>query len=294
VSPQKIEPSKTLKVSDFKDYRDYLKAIIAQNKKIKSRFPSLALLSKKINLSPSLLTMVLQKKRNLSLDSVEEIAKALQISNHDTEELVFLHLANTAKNRSLRRKFGNILYQLSIEKKIFKVEQSPSLAQKVNFDCYPELEAGLAKLSQLKSDNFSNIVRSWSHRAPQKNLEKRIAELKKISPADWKGHHVISRYSSLSASEFVKQCTQYIQGAVENGIEEASPSSLMGFCEALDQESYNLIQLEMKRFLDAATEIAKRSTNPTRVVTFFGISLTAAMTEPREDLKHKSPSDSHK
>jgi hypothetical protein len=95
-------------VSEFKDYRDYLKKVISLAKTQKPQTMTLTKIAKKVGLSAPYLTMTLKKQRNISLEAVSGICKILFVPQTSSEELTFLYLANNTHESTLRRRFKTI------------------------------------------------------------------------------------------------------------------------------------------------------------------------------------------
>ena len=74
-------------MSDFADVRDYLKAALEYRKKNEKEFSVYRAVGKLRKISPALVSLIVQKKRKLTLDRADDFAKLLNLSG--SEKLYF-------------------------------------------------------------------------------------------------------------------------------------------------------------------------------------------------------------
>jgi len=82
-TPNQVRPV----MSDFADVRDYLKAALEYRKKNEKEFSVYRAVGKLRKISPALVSLIVQKKRKLTLDRADDFAKLLNLSG--SEKLYF-------------------------------------------------------------------------------------------------------------------------------------------------------------------------------------------------------------
>lgn len=106
-----------LSVQNYKDYRKYLEDVFLSEKTSSKLFISKKIFSKKIGLSDSNFRMILSGQRNLTLDKAVIIAKALKLSQYDSDYFLNLVYKNSLKNNESKKIIENKLYQIELESK---------------------------------------------------------------------------------------------------------------------------------------------------------------------------------
>ena len=122
---QKIELKASVNppdLSDFLNYRDYLKAYYQFRKKASAndfRPYNYQVFSAAANIkSPNYLKMIIEGRRNLSEDMIEKFAKALGFQKNQTEEFRLLVLMNQSEETASRNVYLKSLSEFRVEQKL--------------------------------------------------------------------------------------------------------------------------------------------------------------------------------
>lgn len=95
-------------VSDFKDYRDFIKLRFEELKNSNPKF-SFQKVASRIATTKSYLKLVIDKKRHMSLNKLLPLAKYFKLSAFETQYMIFLFLIATTKNTEAKEFFKSIL-----------------------------------------------------------------------------------------------------------------------------------------------------------------------------------------
>lgn len=95
--PQSPNPPVEPRLQEFKDYRDFLSERIAYQKKLNPNV-SLGSLARRMKVSTSFLSVLLAKKKHMSLESIALISQTLNLPEVDRMLLIFMLLEATAQS----------------------------------------------------------------------------------------------------------------------------------------------------------------------------------------------------
>jgi uncharacterized protein (TIGR02147 family) len=124
-------------ITQFDDYRDYLKSLFAKNRELNSKF-SFQYCARRMGTSRGYLQQIIEKRRHLGLDNVPAVSRLFKLDSFEKEYLTFLVLYGQTKDLEIRVRFASILKGLRSAR--FAWELSPCLRYSMAF---PRLMARL-------------------------------------------------------------------------------------------------------------------------------------------------------
>lgn len=104
-----------LSVLNYKDYRKFLEDAYSSERTSSKLFISKKIFSKKIGLSDTNFRMILSGQRNLTLDKASLVARALKLSQYDSEYFLTLVYKNSLKKNETKKIIEKKLHQIEIE-----------------------------------------------------------------------------------------------------------------------------------------------------------------------------------
>ncbi len=99
-------------ISQFADYRDFLRERLAFEKERNSNL-SLHYFARKLKISAAFLSVLLAKKKHLSLETLADVSEFLKLSNLDRIVLIFSVLELTSKSTTQAEYFGYMRLQVT-------------------------------------------------------------------------------------------------------------------------------------------------------------------------------------
>lgn len=95
-------------IVEYEDYRDFILDKLQERKK-KSKVFSFQLISSKLGTTKSYLKLVVDKKRQISLEKVVPICKLFKLTDFELQYFIFLYLKNIVKDQVVKTFFEHIL-----------------------------------------------------------------------------------------------------------------------------------------------------------------------------------------
>lgn len=92
----------------YKDYRDFILDKVQENKK-KTNIFSFQMMASKLGTTKSYLKLVIDKKRQISLEKVVPTCKLFKLSDFERQYFIFLYLKNTVQDQGVKIFFEHIL-----------------------------------------------------------------------------------------------------------------------------------------------------------------------------------------
>lgn len=98
-----------VEITEFKDYRAFLKA---KYEEVKGKTLSFEKVAQKLGASKSFFKLLIDQKRNTTMDRLCEIAKILNLSEFEKQYIIFLFLYNTSQEESAKTYFQSIMLSM--------------------------------------------------------------------------------------------------------------------------------------------------------------------------------------
>ncbi|MEO0337333.1 MAG: TIGR02147 family protein, partial [Pseudomonadota bacterium] len=98
-----------VEITEYKDYRAFLKA---RYEEVKGKTLTFEKVAQKLGASKSFFKMLIDQKRNTTMDRLCEISKILNLSDFEKQYVIFLFLYNTSQEESAKAYFQSVLLSM--------------------------------------------------------------------------------------------------------------------------------------------------------------------------------------
>ena len=273
-----------ISVFEYQEYREYLKDMIAHLKSTNSRKYSLRKVAAALDISPTLLSLILSGKRHLGKNKLSKIASYLMLTEREKSYLSNLMTFNDSPNREIR---DNALQKMSTFKEFESYRRKDVVGFKYLTKWYNVAIREMANLKKFKLDK-AWIQSRLAFKVYQKEIDESLKFLidNNLITQNEEGKYIASENINcsggifkLSLGEFYKQ----LSGLLPESIDKISSSKrhLLGHTVTLNSSNYNEAVGILEDALGKIRELDNKATKNTEV---YHISLHAIpLTLDKED-----------
>jgi transcriptional regulator with XRE-family HTH domain len=267
-------------IFEFSDYRDFLKERF-QMIKGEKRSTSLETVARKIGLSKPFLTLVLNKKRHMSLDSVAHLEAGFKLTPAEREYLIFLICFNVIADSSTKDFFAVVLRRL---RALFELKSEAidwqSFEEKFPFHAMsiPELILSLAELPEFHLD-ADWILSKINLKIPKELILAAMQEIEKkggvekiLSSDTEVPMQIFHHPTKVSASKLAAATTHSLAQYLEVSDPLTSHSWVGGFL-LLDEKSAIALHKAQNDFVQVVANLMKDSKEPVHIYSYFTSSM---------------------
>jgi uncharacterized protein (TIGR02147 family) len=268
-------------VSDFKDYRDFIKFRFEDLKKSDPNL-SYQKVANRIGSTKSYLKLVIDKKRHMSLDKLLPLAKYFRLSTFETQFVIFLLLVATSKDPEVKEFFKSILASYQCFSRSKQTEFNLNKISDTKFASHEWIQMAILELSS--RPDFSAKA-EWIHKKlggnpilslnqAQEAMDLLIAKrllLKQNDGMKSRKRDYLWDASPFDLDDFQRMFLSGLKRA-EIAILQKGKSSLHrpnrhhSYCLTLSHEEVDKVMKLSEEFRDKFLEIAKNSKSHDRAI----------------------------
>lgn len=236
-------------IFNFIDFRDYLEKIITLIRDSNKAFTYRKLSSLFGFKSPNFLLLLIQKKRNLSLESAEHICRILKLNKTESEYFVLMVKSTLEKKLEVREVIAKKMLGIQKSKQAHKLD--PQLYEFYEHWYYVILREVLTLPNIPHTPKF--LAKFFEHHLTEVEIKRGLAKLEKLNLIEKKsGRYIVKNnhvktgnyFSNTYMLLFHKKMIEFAQGSLDkyNGNQRYLSSLSLPLNEKLHHKLRDLIE----------------------------------------------------